>query len=84
LIEAYRFRQSETQVDSINSSNPERAARSVAAFATRYSLGTATIWRKIRAGELEAVKVGHRTLITEEAERTWLASLPRVSPKVAA
>jgi hypothetical protein len=64
--------------------NPGRAARSVAEFAAAYGLGIATVWRRIKAGDIVALKVGNRTIITESAERAWLANLPRVGKSAAA
>ena len=46
-------------------------------FATRYDLSIATVFRLIRDRKLEARKCGRRTLITAEAEKSWLSTLPR-------
>ena len=36
-----------------------------------------TFFRLVAAGQIEARKIGRRTIITAEAEKTWLDSLPR-------
>jgi len=60
------------------------SGRSVAELAAAYGLGIATVWRHIRSGSLEAIKVGNRTIITDTAEREWLAKLPRAGARSAA
>jgi hypothetical protein len=42
-------------------------------------LSRATIYRMIGRGELEAFKLGHRTLITVASIRATAASAPRLS-----
>ena len=39
-------------------------------------VGRTTIYEEIKAGRLEARKLGARTIITHEALQAWLASLP--------
>jgi hypothetical protein len=52
-------------------------ASSLHEFAANYRISLPTIFRLIRAGKLEALKIGKRTIVTAEAETKWLASLPR-------
>ncbi|MCB4771050.1 helix-turn-helix domain-containing protein [Ancylobacter sp. Lp-2] len=40
------------------------------------SVGRSTVFEEIRAGRLEARKIGRRTLITRAAIEAWLAALP--------
>jgi hypothetical protein len=54
-----------------------KQAISLNEFGKRYSLSIATVFRLIRDRKLEARKCGRRTLITAEAEQTWVDSLPR-------
>ena len=56
---------------------PHKQAVSIHEFGKRYSLSIATVFRLIRDQKIEARKCGRRTLITAEAEKTWLDSLPR-------
>ncbi len=56
---------------------PTKQAASPHEFGKRYGLSIATVFRLIRDQKVEARKCGRRTLITAEAERTWLDSLPR-------
>jgi excisionase family DNA binding protein len=51
-------------------------AFSVAEFCRRYGIGRTKAYAEIAAGRLGAVKVGQRTLITDDAAEAWLASLP--------
>ena len=55
-----------------------RRAFSVCQFCRRYGVGRTTAYAEIAAGRLRAVKVGHRTLITNDAAEAWLASLPEL------
>ena len=54
-----------------------KQAISLHEFGKRYSLSIATVFRLIRDQKIEARKCGRRTLITAEAEKNWLDSLPR-------
>jgi excisionase family DNA binding protein len=61
--------------------SPEPApprAFSVTEFCGRYGIGRTNAYQEISAGRLRALKVGRRTLITQEAAETWLASLPEL------
>jgi excisionase family DNA binding protein len=52
---------------------------SVDEFRERYGVGKTTIYEEIRAGRLMAMKVGRRTIITEEDGQNWLRSLPKAN-----
>jgi excisionase family DNA binding protein len=54
----------------------KKAASSISTFCERHDIGRSTVYEEIKKGRLRAVKVGRRTLITDEDERAWLASLP--------
>jgi hypothetical protein len=45
-------------------------------FAHRNSISRAQVYIELKAGRLNAKKVGSATLITIEAENAWLAALP--------
>jgi hypothetical protein len=62
---------------------PARAAMSKREFAISLGVGISTVEGAIRDGELEAVKIGHRTIITPEARESYLASRPRIRPTTA-
>jgi excisionase family DNA binding protein len=47
-------------------------------FCRLYGIGRTTAYAEIAAGRLRAVKVGHRTLVTNDAAEAWLASLPEL------
>jgi excisionase family DNA binding protein len=51
-------------------------AFSIPEFCRRYGIGRTNAYQEIAAGRLRAVKVGRRTLITQDAAESWLASLP--------
>jgi len=53
------------------------ASKSPADFCTSHSLSRATFHRLVAAGKLEARKIGRRTIVTADAERAWLESLPK-------
>ena len=44
-------------------------------FCRRYGIGRTNTYQEIAAGRLRAVKVGRRTLITQDAAEAWLSSL---------
>ena len=46
--------------------------RSRAGFCARYGICLATFHNLVNRGELEATKVGSRTIVTDEQERGWL------------
>jgi len=48
-------------------------------FRERHNISNTTLYDQIKKGRLVALKVGRRTIITEEAEKkNWLASLPKM------
>jgi hypothetical protein len=55
---------------------PARAAMSKREFAISLGVGISTIEAAIRKGDLEAMKIGERTVITPEARDAYLASRP--------
>lgn len=57
--------------------------RSLAALAERTGVCLATVYNEINRGNLEATKIGARTIVTEEQERAWLER-GRYSGKVSA
>jgi hypothetical protein len=61
-----------------------REAFSPDEFAKRNSIGRTTVFAEIKAGRLNARKVGSRTVITREAERAWQKSLPHAGPTATA
>ena len=56
--------------------NLEKMAFSVDEAAMRAGLGRDALYAAIRAGNLEARKFGRRTLVTSDALRRFLDSLP--------
>jgi hypothetical protein len=52
-------------------------------FAHRNSISRAQVYVELKAGRLNARKVGNATLITVEDENAWLASLPAMNPSAA-
>ena len=50
---------------------PLKQAYSVRDFCAAYSLGRTTVYREIKDGRLQVMKVGRRTLITIEAVMDW-------------
>lgn len=61
----------------INSKN----AVSPREFARRNGLGLTKTYEEIKSGRLIARKCGTRTLITLDDERSWVQSLPKLSPR---
>ncbi len=53
-------------------------------FAARNSISRAQVYIELKAGRLNARKVGSATLITIEDETAWLAALPAMNPNAAA
>ena len=56
--------------------NIEKRVFSVAEFCSRYGVGRTTTYEQIKAGRLQAVKAGKRTLVTADAAESWLKNLP--------
>lgn len=53
-------------------------SKSIAEFAEQYGVSKMTVNRLIKAKKLRAVKLGTRTLILDEDDRAFRASLPPV------
>ena len=52
--------------------------RSPRGFAARMGISPSNVYKEIRAGRLNAKKLGKRTIISEQAEQAWLDALPDV------
>jgi excisionase family DNA binding protein len=57
---------------------PQRAAMSIDEFNQRHAVGRTTVYGQIKQGRLLALKVGKRTLITEDDAEDWLRRLPLI------
>ena len=53
-----------------------QGAMSVDRFARWAGIGRTLAWEQIRLGELQAIKIGHRTLVAIEEASRWLATRP--------
>lgn len=53
-------------------------ATSLKVFCSENAVSRPTAYREIAAGRLVARKVGRKTIVTKEAARDWLKSLPRL------
>ena len=51
---------------------PVRVAHSVTEVATMFGLSEASIWRGIKRGQFECIRVGGRTLITDRSVQKTL------------
>ena len=45
-------------------------------FCRRYGVGRTTAYSEIKAGRLQVVKAGKRTLVPADAAESWLKNLP--------
>ena len=61
----------------------ERKSFSVPEFAKRHGISTATVWRRIAAGEITAFKTGGLTRIRADEEARWLDALSNASKQPA-
>ncbi len=61
----------------------ERKSFSVPEFAKRHGISTATVWRRIAAGEITAFKTGGLTRILIDEEARWLDALSNASKQPA-
>lgn len=62
---------------STHASPAQSRLNSVPEVCTRLGLCKASIWKLIKDGRLEAVKIGRRTLVPDPAIDAFIASLPR-------
>jgi excisionase family DNA binding protein len=65
------------------SATQSRRAFPIREFCVRYGIGRTHAYQQIAAGRLRAVKVGRRTLITNDAAEAWLAALPEWNKQIA-
>ena len=54
---------------------PSRKAYSVAEFCRLYGCSNTTFYAQVKLKKLNIVKLGRRTLVTEDEATRWLASL---------
>jgi excisionase family DNA binding protein len=54
------------------------SASTIKSFCERYDICRPTFYQLVRSGQLEARKLGRKTIITREAELAFLAKLPRL------
>ena len=57
--------------------NDDKKLLTFADLKRRYGVGRTHAYKLIRDGDLEAVKVGSKTMITPEAAEKWRSNLPR-------
>lgn len=58
----------------------EKATYTLREVSTAIGIGRSTLYNALNTGELQAIKLGRRTLIRREALRAWLDSLPLSRP----
>ena len=63
---------------------PHKRSFSLKTFCERNGIGLTTAYAEIKAGRLRAHKVGTRTIIFDESEDEWRASLPAMGSSAAA
>jgi hypothetical protein len=68
---------SQTVESQAPSTGHARALWSVAEFALNHGISTRQVYALLGRAQLDGVRVGRRTLITDESRLSWLASLPR-------
>ena len=61
-------------------SGGDRDADTIQEFAARNRISRAQTYEEIRAGRLNASKVGSRTIITRENGAAWRRALPTIQP----
>jgi hypothetical protein len=59
---------------------PPRRLMTVRELAQANGIGLTLAYGELKAGRLEAIKVGSKTMISPEAEAAWKARLPRYKP----
>jgi excisionase family DNA binding protein len=56
----------------------QQRAMSIGEFCQHYGIGRTTAYEEIKRGRLRGLKVGKRTLITEDNAEDWLRRLPAI------
>jgi excisionase family DNA binding protein len=54
----------------------EKRVFSINEFCSRYGVGRTTAYEEIKAGRLQVVKAGKRTLVPADAAESWIKNLP--------
>jgi excisionase family DNA binding protein len=54
----------------------QQRAMSIDEFCQRYGVGRTSAYEEIKQGRLRGLKVGRRTIITEDDAEAWLRRLP--------
>jgi excisionase family DNA binding protein len=55
---------------------PRRRAMSIAGFTEDYSIGRTKVYEELRSGRLRGLKIGKRTIISQDDAEAWLRQLP--------
>lgn len=55
-----------------------KRAYNIPEFCKRFSVGRTRAYEEIRTRRLRALKIGRRTIITNDDAESWLAGLPRL------
>ena len=63
----------------MNHQHPTKQAHTIPSVTATYGIGRTTVYKLIKEGKLEAVKLGSRTLVLDSSVRALLATLPRVA-----
>ena len=58
---------------------PQKGAFTIQEFLSWSGIGRTSAYAAISAGELKAVKMGHRTLIPVTSAQEWLNNLPEAA-----
>lgn len=61
----------------------ERRLLSVREVRDQFNQSHVGVYRRINAGDFEAIKVGKRTFLTRESIERYFANCPRIAPKAA-
>jgi excisionase family DNA binding protein len=62
---------------------PAKIAYSINEAAAAAGIGRGLLYREIGAGKLGIVKIGKRTLVTQDALSTWLENAATTGPRAA-
>ena len=60
-------------------SNTDAIAWTLPTWLKRVDMSRSSFYRELSAGRIKALKRGKSTIITAEAEREWLDSLPKLA-----